>query len=63
MDEKTFHWLVKELLEKFSGTETIEFNSAMLKDVFQRHSGNLRESFFELYDHYERQYRTTLFAK
>ena len=63
VDEKTFHLLVRELLTKFSGTETIEFNDAMLKDVFQRHSGNLRESFFELYDHYERQYRKTLSAK
>jgi hypothetical protein len=63
VDEKTFHGLVQELLAKFSGTGTIEFNDAMLKDVFQRHSGNLRESFFELYDHYELQYRTTLSAK
>jgi len=63
VDEKTFQRLVQELLAKFSESETIEFNDAMLKDVFQRHSGNLRESFFELYDHYERQYRTTLSAK
>lgn len=62
-DEKIFRQLVQELLAKFSENQTIQFNGALLKDVFQRHSGNLRESFFELYDHYELQCRTTLSAK
>jgi hypothetical protein len=44
-------------MTKYAGSKTIEFSGAMLRDVFQRHSGNLREGFFELYDHYERQSR------
>ena len=62
-DEKTFRLLVQELLTKFSENQTIQFNGALLKDVFQRHSGNLREGFFELYDHYERQSRITFSGK
>ncbi len=56
-DDKTFRLLVHELMTKYAGSKTIEFSGAMLRDVFQRHSGNLREGFFELYDHYERQSR------
>ena len=56
-DDKTFSLLVHELMTKYAGSKTIEFSGAMLRDVFQRHSGNLREGFFELYDHYERQSR------
>ena len=56
-DDKTFRLLVHELMAKYAGSKTIEFSGAMLRDVFQRHSGNLREGFFELYDHYERQSR------
>jgi len=56
-DDKTFRLLVHELMTKYAGSKTIEFSGAMLIDVFQRHSCNLREGFFELYDHYERQSR------
>lgn len=63
VDEKTFRQLVQGLLAKFSENQTIQFDGALLKDVFQRHSGNLRESFFELYDRYELECRTTLSAK
>ena len=38
-----------ELMTKYAGSKTIEFSGAMLRDVFQRHSGNLREGFFELF--------------
>lgn len=62
-NNETFRRLVHELMTQYAGPETIEFSRAMLKDVFQRHSGNLREAFFELYDHYERNSRITLSAK
>ena len=62
-NDKTFRRLVYGLMTKFTGSETIKFSRAMLKDVFQRHSGNVREAFFELYDHYERQSRIALSAK
>ena len=62
-DDKTFRLLVDELMTKYAGSKTIEFSGAMLRDVFQRHSGNLREGFFELYDHYERQSRITFSGK
>lgn len=62
-DDKTFRLLVHELLTKYAGSKTIEFSGAMLKDVFQRHSGNFREGFFELYDHYERKSRITFSGK
>lgn len=62
-DGKTFRLLVDELMTKYAGSKTIEFSGAMLRDVFQRHSGNLREGFFELYDHYERQSRITFSGK
>ena len=55
---KTFDKLVQELMTKCSRTETINFSKQMLQDVFNRNSGNLRESFFELYDHYEVHSRT-----
>ena len=56
-DAKTFQQLVHELMTKSSRSENIKFSRAMLHDVLQRNSGNFRESFFELYDHYERQSR------
>ena len=56
-DDKTFQQLVHELMTKSSRSENIKFSRAMLHDVLQRNSGNFRESFFELYDHYERQSR------
>ena len=62
-DDKTFRLLVDELMTKYAGSKTIEFSGAMLKEVFHRHSGNLREGFFELYDHYERQSRITFSGK
>ena len=62
-DDKTFRLLVDELMTKYAGSKTIEFSGAMLRDGFQRHSGNLREGFFELYDHYERQSRITFSGK
>ena len=62
-DDKTFRLLVDELMTKYAGSKIIEFSGAMLRDVFQRHSGNLREGFFELYDHYERQSRITFSGK
>ena len=62
-DNKTFCLLVDELMTKYAGSKTIKFSGAMLKDIFQRHSGNLREGFFELYDHYERQSRITFYGK
>ncbi len=57
---KTFDKLVQELMTKCSRTEMINFSKEMLQDVFKRNSGNFRESFFELYDHYESHSRTTL---
>ena len=62
-NDKTFRRLVHELMTQHAGSETTEFSRAMLKDVFQRHSGNLREAFFELYDHYERHSRIIRSAK
>ena len=62
-DNKTFCLLVDELMTKYAGSKTVKFSGAMLKDIFQRHSGNLREGFFELYDHYERQSRITFYGK
>ena len=45
-DDKTFRLLVHELMTKYAESKTIEFSGAMLRDVFQRHSCNLREGFF-----------------
>ena len=56
-DAKTFQQLVHKLMTKSSRSGNIKFSRAMLHDVLQRNSGNFRESFFELYDHYERQSR------
>jgi energy-coupling factor transporter ATP-binding protein EcfA2 len=60
---KTFDKIVRELMTKFCRTEIINFSREMLQEVFKRNSGNLRESFFELYDHYESCSRTTLHMK
>ena len=62
-DDKIFRLLVDGLMTNYAGFKTIEFSGAMLKDVFQRHSGNLREGFFELYDHYEQQSRIIFSGK
>ena len=55
---RTFHELVRGLMVKCSPMETINFSKVMLQDIFKRNAGNLRESFFELYDHYEVHSRT-----
>lgn len=61
-DAKTFHQLVHKLMAKSSRSKNIKFSRAMLHDVLQRNSGNFREAFFELYDHYERQSRIKTYA-
>ena len=61
-DTKIFHQLVHELMAKSSRSKNIKFSRAMLNDVLQRNSGNYREAFFELYDHYERQSRIKTYA-
>lgn len=55
---RTFHELVRGLMAKCSPMETINFSKVMLQDIFKRNAGNLRESFFELYDQYEVHSRT-----
>ena len=57
-----FYQLVHELMTKCLRSENFKFSRAMLHDVLQRNSGNFREAFFELYDHYERQSRIKTYA-
>ncbi|MGA1617143.1 MAG: hypothetical protein EBS83_01310 [Planctomycetia bacterium] len=55
-DAPTFRRLVGGLLSRVDsqGTMAAEFAPDQLDAIFQRHRGNLREAFFELYDHFER---------
>ena len=59
-DAPTFRLLVDRLLAQADskGTTTAEFAPYQLEAIFQRHRGNHREAFFELYDHFERATRT-----
>jgi len=61
-DAPTFRRLVGRLLSQVDsrGTMAAEFAADQLDAIFRRHRGNLREAFFELYDHFERTTRSLI---
>ena len=61
-DAPTFRRLVSRLLSQVDGPGTMaaEFAPDQLDAIFWRHRGNLREAFFELYDHFERDTRSLI---
>ena len=54
-DEETFRRLVAQLLRQADGSHSraAVFEPPQLDAIFRRHRGNIREAFFELYDHFE----------